>query len=258
MKWCDLLRVKSELPINLWPNAVQAYHRWVRELASSRTSPTTASSERCSPPAEATFASRQVNFFGPCGIPAGDRSPQAVALTFMGTRVETWPNGTLSGMAAFFQGNQVQEDANGRKRSFSSIWTIGRGRRTAAVRSFPTGPESICRGGGPPPVFADWLIRAENPWFAENIVNRIWYWLLGMGIVNEPDDIRPDNPPTQSGIARSAGAGTGRQPLRSAASLPVDSQFGHLSAILHSDDGPPGGREATSQTIRFAGWTPRC
>ena len=30
MKWCDLLRVKSEFPINLWPNAVQAYHRWIR------------------------------------------------------------------------------------------------------------------------------------------------------------------------------------------------------------------------------------
>ena len=29
-KWCDLLRVKSEYPINLWPNAVQCYHRWIR------------------------------------------------------------------------------------------------------------------------------------------------------------------------------------------------------------------------------------
>ena len=27
MKWGDVLRVKSEFPINLWPNAVQAYHR---------------------------------------------------------------------------------------------------------------------------------------------------------------------------------------------------------------------------------------
>ena len=31
MKWCDLLRVKSEFPINLWPNAVQAYQRWIHE-----------------------------------------------------------------------------------------------------------------------------------------------------------------------------------------------------------------------------------
>ena len=30
LKWCDLLRVKAEFPINLWPNAVQAYHRWIK------------------------------------------------------------------------------------------------------------------------------------------------------------------------------------------------------------------------------------
>jgi len=30
MKWGDVLRIKAEFPINLWPNAAQAYHRWVR------------------------------------------------------------------------------------------------------------------------------------------------------------------------------------------------------------------------------------
>jgi hypothetical protein len=30
MKWSDLLRIKAEFPINLWPNAAQAYHRWIR------------------------------------------------------------------------------------------------------------------------------------------------------------------------------------------------------------------------------------
>jgi hypothetical protein len=38
------------------------------------------------------------------------------------------------------------------------------------------------------------LIASKNPWFARNIVNRIWAWLLGRGIIHEPDDIRPDNP----------------------------------------------------------------
>ncbi len=42
MKWSDLLRVKSEFPINLWPNAVQAYHHWIR-TASARTCRTTRS-----------------------------------------------------------------------------------------------------------------------------------------------------------------------------------------------------------------------
>jgi hypothetical protein len=44
--------------------------------------------------------------------------------------------------------------------------------------------------------FTDWLIDAKNPWFARNVVNRIWSWLLGRGIIHEPDDIRPDNPPS--------------------------------------------------------------
>jgi hypothetical protein len=35
MKWGEVLRIKSEFPINLWPNAVQAYHRWL--AASIRT-----------------------------------------------------------------------------------------------------------------------------------------------------------------------------------------------------------------------------
>ena len=31
MRYCDVLRVKSEFPINLWPNAVYVYHRRIRE-----------------------------------------------------------------------------------------------------------------------------------------------------------------------------------------------------------------------------------
>ncbi len=31
MRYCDVLRVKSEFPINLWPNAVYVYHRRIRD-----------------------------------------------------------------------------------------------------------------------------------------------------------------------------------------------------------------------------------
>jgi len=47
----------------------------------------------------------------------------------------------------------------------------------------------------PREVFADWLITPTNPWFTRAIANRVWAWLLGRGIIHEPDDIRPDNPP---------------------------------------------------------------
>jgi hypothetical protein len=45
-------------------------------------------------------------------------------------------------------------------------------------------------------VFADWLTTAENPWFTRSIANRVWSWFLGRGIIQEPDDLRPDNPPS--------------------------------------------------------------
>jgi hypothetical protein len=47
----------------------------------------------------------------------------------------------------------------------------------------------------PRDMFANWLIRPKNPWFAKCVVNRIWAWLLGRGIIHEADDIRDGNPP---------------------------------------------------------------
>ena len=47
----------------------------------------------------------------------------------------------------------------------------------------------------PRTTMANWLTSPQNPWFAKNIVNRIWFWLLGRGIVHEADDFRSTNPP---------------------------------------------------------------
>jgi Protein of unknown function (DUF1553)/Protein of unknown function (DUF1549) len=45
-------------------------------------------------------------------------------------------------------------------------------------------------------VFANWLTAADNPYFARNAANRIWYHLFGRGIVEPVDDIRGSNPPS--------------------------------------------------------------
>ncbi|MCL4195599.1 MAG: DUF1553 domain-containing protein, partial [Thermoguttaceae bacterium] len=52
------------------------------------------------------------------------------------------------------------------------------------------------RDQDPRPRFAEWLCTAQNPWFAQVMANRVWYWLLGRGIVHEPDDFRSTNPPS--------------------------------------------------------------
>jgi hypothetical protein len=43
-------------------------------------------------------------------------------------------------------------------------------------------------------VLADWLTSGTNPFFAKSTVNRIWYHLLGRGIVDPVDDFRDSNP----------------------------------------------------------------
>jgi hypothetical protein len=55
MKWSDLLRVKAEFPINLWPNAAQAYHRWIHS-AVRENKPYDSLRASCSPAAAATSA----------------------------------------------------------------------------------------------------------------------------------------------------------------------------------------------------------
>jgi hypothetical protein len=41
---------------------------------------------------------------------------------------------------------------------------------------------------------ATWLSDAKNPFFAKSLVNRIWFHLLGRGIVEPVDDFRDSNP----------------------------------------------------------------
>ena len=43
---------------------------------------------------------------------------------------------------------------------------------------------------------ADWLTSRENPWFAKMQANRIWFHLMGRGLVDPVDDFRASNPPS--------------------------------------------------------------
>ena len=197
MKWCEILRVKAEFPINLWPNAVQAYRRWiltslqanmpydrfVRELLTANGS---------------NFRVGPVNFYRAVQSKEPAGLAQAVALTFMGTRTEKWPKDRLAGMAEFFSQLSYKSTQEWKEEIvyFDPDKTNAQGAVTRAA-VFPDGTAvQFQPDQDPRAVFADWLITPQNPWFARNIVNRIWSWLLGRGIIHEPDDIRADNPPS--------------------------------------------------------------
>jgi len=193
MKWSDLLRVKAEFPINLWPNAAQAYHHWIR-ASIKENKPYDQFVREMLTSSGSNFRVPQVNFYRA----TQNRDPQGiartVALTFMGTRAENWPKERLAGMAGFFSQIGYKSTAEWKE----EIVFFDPGKSNAATSAtFPNGKTvTFSLDKDPRELFAGWLIDSKNPWFARNIANRIWSWLLRRGIIHEPDDIRPDNPPS--------------------------------------------------------------
>src|SRR5207302_1492689 len=45
---------------------------------------------------------------------------------------------------------------------------------------------------------AKWITARENPYFARSYVNRLWSYLLGVGLIEPVDDIRAGNPATNA------------------------------------------------------------
>jgi len=191
LKWCDLLRVKAEFPINLWPNAVQAYHRWIHDCLRDNM-PYDQFARELLTSSGSNFRVPQVNFYRAIQGHEPSAIANAAALTFMGVRLDGWPEERRLGMEAFFSKVAYKQTAEWKEEIV--YLDPAPGEPLKAV--FPDGTAvEIQPGRDPRVVFADWLISPDNPWFARNIVNRLWSWLMGRGIIHEPDDIRPDNPP---------------------------------------------------------------
>ncbi len=198
MKWCDLLRVKAEFPINLWPNAAQAYHRWIHEAIENEL-PYDQFVYQLLTSSGSNFRTPQVNFYRALQSKEPEAIAKVVALTFLCERAEHWPADRLEGMARFF--SKVGYKPTGEWKEeivfFDSRRGSDDGRPRPVMAVFPTGAKvEIAAEEDPRIVFADWLIDDKNPWFARAVANRIWCWLVGRGIVDPPDDVRRDNPAT--------------------------------------------------------------
>lgn len=198
MKWGDILRIKSEFPVNLWPNAVQAYHRWIYSSIKSNM-PYDRFARTLLTASGPNFRNPPVNFYRALQKKEPYSIAQAAALTFMGTRFDAWPTDKREGFAAFF--GKVAYKATGEWKEeivyFDPDRVPPKGTNgQPIVPVFPDGKKPVIDPSVDPRiVFADWLITPQNPYFTKAIVNRVWFWLIGRGIIHVPDDIRPDNPP---------------------------------------------------------------
>lgn len=137
-----------------------------------------------------------------------------ISQVFLGVRLECarchnhpwekWTQDDFWGFAAFFARMGVKDTYGGDQ---SQITLRDRGEVIHPRTKQPLEPKYLDGPNETEEVDEDirdklalWITSPDNPWFARNIVNRLWKHYLGRGIVEPVDDMRVTNPPTNEAL----------------------------------------------------------
>ncbi|MFI3317620.1 MAG: DUF1800 family protein [Rikenellaceae bacterium] len=185
VKWGDLLKIKSEFPSNLWPNGVQAYNRWVREKISANTPYDQFVRDLllCS---GSNFRTPQVNFYRAFVTRTPETIAENVEMLFLGSR-------TLSKEAPIFF-SQVKYKSSGEWKEEIVYTDLDIAPEVSLVTMSDGKKITLNEREDLRESYVAWLTSKENRQFARAMANRIWYWMMGRGVVHEADDFRADNP----------------------------------------------------------------
>ena|GEM_PF-36405 len=209
LKWGDLLRIKSEYPVRVWPRGVLTYYRWVRNSIAAN-KPYDQFVRELITANGSDFRVGPANYYRAVQKREPQTYAEATAVLFMGARLdcarchghptENWSLDDGLGMAAFFSKVAIKATQEWKEEIvfFNQHGGVYHPKMREYVNPKFLGGEvaEMPRDQDPRPKFADWLTSPQNPWFAKAMANRVWYWLLGRGIVHEPDDFRSTNPPS--------------------------------------------------------------
>jgi hypothetical protein len=149
------------------------------------------------------------------------KDPQSLAETtaqlFLGVRMqcakchnhpfERWSQDDYYGMAAWFARVKTKpEPVVGTKPQGAPVTaeivfqardgevTQPRSGKTMKPRYIGVGDVDVKPGEDRRNLLAVWLTSPENPFFAKSVANRVWFHLMGKGIVDPVDDFRDSNP----------------------------------------------------------------
>ena len=187
MRWGDILRIKSEFPSNLWPNGVQAYNRWIYEQLLHNV-PYDKMVRGLLLSEGSNFRAPAANFYRGFQKRSPENFYANINLLFLGNR-----NCTDSGHVCFSQikfksTKEWKEEIIYLDYHKEAPW---RKVELADGTTFSLRQDSDWREE-----YVNWLTSPNNRRFAEVMVNRMWFWVFGKGIVHEPDDWREDNHPS--------------------------------------------------------------
>jgi hypothetical protein len=207
LKWADLLRVNERY---LDPPSLKEFHGWIHKHVAEDRPLDAFARELLEATGESTKAPA-VNFFRSMLGP--EQAAETVAQLFLGVRLgcarchnhpfEKWTQEDYYGLAAVFA--QVSYQVPSRKIK-SYVLKINNKDPVLHPRTGKEVPPRRLGAGDLPAAkdrrqpFAHWLTSAGNSFFARTMVNRIWFHLMGRGLVEPVDDFRDSNPPVNEAL----------------------------------------------------------
>jgi hypothetical protein len=217
LKWADLLRVEAH---SLDQKGVQNFHHWIRQNVATNT-PVDQFVRELIAGRGSTYGAPPSNFYRPNRDPT--ERARAAAQVFLGTRLrcaechnhpsDRWSQDDYYDWAGLFAGvgykviennREISSDQHewngeqvifvGRKSSLTNPRT-GKPAQPRFLGNTPNGHAAPHDASEDPlQAVAQWLTSPTNAAFARVQVNRIWFHLMGRGLVNPPDDYRATNP----------------------------------------------------------------
>ena len=204
MKWAEKLGIRSSNQVSY--KSTVLYFNWLRDKIANNVPMDEMVKELLSSQG-GTFTNPATNYYQ---IERDTlKTAENVAQVFMGMRLQCtqchnhpfdrWTMDDYYGFAAFF--SQI-----GRKRGEDPreiiIYNDGGGEVKHPVGGRVMKPKFL--GGAVPDlkgrdrraVMAEWLVSADNPYFAPNLANIVWDHFFGRGIIDPVDDVRVSNPAT--------------------------------------------------------------
>lgn len=194
LKLADLLLISgkrgSEQP-------AQVYHDWLREQVAANTTWDEIARQLLTAEGEITREGPP-NFYTLANDPRD--LGEHVSRIFMGTQLacarchahptDRWTQRDYYDFAAFFAG--VSRDGN-RIQSREGMVAYPKSGSPALPR--PLGAATaLADEQNHRAALANWMTGPQNPFFARAMVNRVWKELLGRGLIEPVDDLRPTNP----------------------------------------------------------------
>lgn len=189
LKWGDLLRIKSEFPSTHWPNAVQAYNKWLTDRFRANM-PYDAFVRTLLLGTGSNFRVPETNIYRTGSDRAPETQADNIALLFTGRR-QAPPEWSV-----FF--TQLRFKGTGEWKEEILCLDIDVPAPALPVRLAEGVSVKLREGTDYRVPFVEWLTSDANRPFARAMANRMWFWFMGRGIVEPCDDMSPENAPSNA------------------------------------------------------------